>query len=199
MFFNRASLHVVRSFLDSHHYIGSRCADPTRVYVWRHPGGLWGEDGEIAAVAVFAPPVSKAWGKALELTRLARDETCIKPLTMFIALCIRHLRVDGGFDLLISYADPAVGHHGGIYQASNWLYLGPSSKKAVYIHPQTGRRLSMRSYDQSTVKYSGEYIKVATDSKLTYAYPLNKKTRKAFHKRAQPYPKPNQSHSLTTG
>lgn len=28
------------------------------------------------------------------------------------------------YEILVSYSDPNVGHHGGIYQATNWLYLG---------------------------------------------------------------------------
>jgi len=37
-----------------------------------------------------------------------------------------------GVRLVVSYADPAHGHHGGIYQAGNWVYLGRTHAEAAH-------------------------------------------------------------------
>ncbi len=41
-------------------------------------------------------------------------------------MVMRALKRCTSLKFLISYADPAMGHHGGIYQATGWLYTGPS-------------------------------------------------------------------------
>lgn len=180
--------------LRAHHYIGSQCADPSLVFVWRRSGGLFGEHGAPCAAALFAPPASFAWGRyAIELTRLVRDETVMPPLTMFLGECIRDIRRAGRYRLLIAYADPSVGHHGGIYQASNWLYVGESSRKVVYVSESTGKRSSQRSFAQSNYNES-EWTKTTGARKFTYVYPLTTAMRKEWSKKSLPYPKP----ALTT-
>ena len=42
-------------------------------------------------------------------------------------------RQSPGLRLLVSYADPEQGHHGGIYQGGNWIYLGHSIAQAGII------------------------------------------------------------------
>ncbi|MGA2835073.1 MAG: DNA methyltransferase [Acidimicrobiales bacterium] len=43
-----------------------------------------------------------------------------------LAIVVRHLRQAGEVRALVSYADPAAGHVGTIYQAAGWSYLGQS-------------------------------------------------------------------------
>ena len=43
-----------------------------------------------------------------------------------LGVVLRALKRCTSLKFLISYADPAKGHHGGIYQATGWLYTGPS-------------------------------------------------------------------------
>lgn len=60
-----------------------------------------------------------------------------------LSLILRELRRDGRFRLLVSFADPAAGHVGTIYQASGWTYLGVTEPEryfvldGVRIHPRS--------------------------------------------------------------
>lgn len=190
-------MHEVAELLDREHYIGSQCADPSFVFAWRLPGGLFGDTGEVLAAAVFAPPASYAWGRrAIELVRLVRAANLGYPLTQFIALCLKSLRQTRRYDFVIAYADPSVGHHGGVYQSGNWLYLRRSSRKVVYVAPN-GRRQSQRSYDQRSRHSSGSshWTAIKTTPKLTYIYPLTATSRRYWTARSKPYEKPSRSAS----
>lgn len=100
-----------------------------------------------------------------------------------------------GLRAIVSYADPGHGHHGGIYQAGNWLYLGlGTSNKELIIH---GRQMHLRSVHAAGWKQSLAWIRVHVDSnarevtpprKHRYAYPLDKPTRRRITKLAKPYP-----------
>lgn len=46
---------------------------------------------------------------------------------------------------IISYADPNAGHHGYIYQATNWFYLGETAGRAKYVNTATGKDFHARS------------------------------------------------------
>jgi hypothetical protein len=171
----------VRDLLDKYHYIGSQCADPCFVFSWIH-------DGVPFAAALFAPPAAFAWGKnALELVRLVRSEEAGPPLTKFLSQCVHAIRTTR-YNLLVSYADPSVGHHGGIYQAASWIYVGLSTQKFCYIHKMTGKRSSQRSFDQSNY-VRDEWNRVKTCRKHKYVLPLTKKLRLHWMGKAMPYPK----------
>jgi hypothetical protein len=181
----------VAHLLASYHYIGSQCADPTYAFAWRSDGGLFGDSGEPMAAALFAPSAARAWGpKTLELTRLVRHPSIDEPLTKFLSQCLRFLSKTGRFDLVVSYADPSAGHHGGIYQAASWVYLGTSTSKVTWIHAATGRRSSQRSFAQSNYKESDGWQKSKTGKKYIYAFPLHKSKRNDLNCRRLPYPKP---------
>lgn len=188
VFFDRTRKTEVASLLSRFHYIGKQCADPTNVFCWRRAGGLFGSHGEPCAAALFAPPASFAWGpNAIELIRLVRDEDGTPPLTGLLSQCLKQLRRDG-WTLVIAYADPDAGHHGGIYQAASWIYIGRSSHKVVYIHKESGKRSSQRSFDQSNYDPK-DWNKVKTARKHTYVAPLSRVARATFRGKAKPYPK----------
>lgn len=187
-----AKMFEVCRLFDEHHYIGSQCADPTYIFALRDRGGLFGDNGEPICAAIFAPPASFVWGpKALELVRLVREPRCEVPLSQFIAECLATIKREGRFILVVSYADPGAGHHGGVYQAGNWIYVGKSSAKAVYENVATGRKMSQRSWDQSTLKESDGWVRKPTKGKHTYLYPLTRNVRKSWTRFGLPYPKPN--------
>jgi len=189
-FFGVTKKPEVVGLLKSHHYIGGQCADPSFTFVWRRAGGLFGDCGEPCAAALFAPPASFAWGKdAIELIRLVRDETTMPPLSSFVSECLRFIHSKQRYGFAVAYADPDAGHHGGIYQAGSWLYIGESSKKTIYIHHESGKRSSQRSFDQSNYDPT-DWEKTTTSRKHTYIFPLTRKARKTWKARSQPYPKP---------
>lgn len=104
--------------------------------------GVW-ERGRFVGVVLFArgasAPLLKPYGigqhEGCELVRVAltKHET---PVTRIIAIAIRMLRKAApGLRLIVSFADPAQGHHGGIYQGGGWVYSGESSPAPMYRGP----------------------------------------------------------------
>jgi hypothetical protein len=66
----------------------------------------------------------------LELNRLVVNEGLVKnTLSWFVSKALSLLPKPC---CVISYSDPNVGHHGYIYQATNWLYTGESTPKYTY-------------------------------------------------------------------
>lgn len=191
VFFATAKKRDVMPLLRRHHYIGSQCADPSFVFAWLRPGGLFGDRGLPCAAALFAPPASFRWGAdAIELSRLVADATDKPPLTQFLSSCVSAIRKTRRYAIVIAYADPSANHHGGIYQAASWLHVGTSSRKVVYVHKQSGKRSSQRSFDQSN--YAAEHWrKLPSPGKYTYILPLTRKARRAWAAKAKPYPRPS--------
>ncbi|NQT72458.1 MAG: DNA methyltransferase [Chloroflexi bacterium] len=67
------------------------------------------------------------------LTRLWLSDTLpTNSESRVIGIVLRSLRKHTTLKFVISYADPSVGHVGTIYQATNWLYTGPSSAMPLY-------------------------------------------------------------------
>jgi len=65
--------------------------------------------------------------KVYELNRLCVNDMLPKnTLSFFVAKCLKLLPPPL---ILVSYADTSMGHHGYIYQATNWLYTGLSAKR----------------------------------------------------------------------
>ena len=81
-----------------------------------------------------------------ELTRLwAPDGHRPNLLTQAIAHGVREIHKLRVADALISYADPNVGHKGGVYRAASWVYLGQSEESRAYRGPN-GEILSRRKF-----------------------------------------------------
>lgn len=123
-------------FLEEHHY-----AQYGRVGSGIYSASL---NSELIAVCKFASPVRQGIagsvgmedGQVLEL-----DRFCIHPArhkknfaSYFMARVLKLFKRDYPHVLkLVSFADPRVGHDGGIYKASNWDCLGETSKGYYYL------------------------------------------------------------------
>jgi hypothetical protein len=69
----------------------------------------------------------------LVLTRLWLSDLLPKNSeSRFIGVVLRHLRKHTTLKFLVSYADPAQGHVGTIYQATGWVYTGLSQATPLY-------------------------------------------------------------------
>jgi hypothetical protein len=69
----------------------------------------------------------------LTLTRLwLCDELPRNSESRFIGVVLRSLKNHTSLKFLLAYADPARGHVGTIYQATNWLYTGLSQATPLY-------------------------------------------------------------------
>jgi hypothetical protein len=67
------------------------------------------------------------------LTRLwLSDELPRNSESKVLGIALRSLKRDTSLKFVIAYSDPAFGHFGTIYQATNWLYTGLSSATPLY-------------------------------------------------------------------
>lgn len=168
--------------------------------------GVW-EDGAFIGVVVFSPGASanlyKAFERdfgisnieACELTRVAL-KTHRAPVSKILALSIKILKKEfPGLRLLVSFADPGQGHHGGIYQATNWVYVGvPKSANQEFLidgkwtHNRTAQaRFGPKGF--SDLKKDPLVQKRASSYKHKYLMPLDDDIRAKVEKFRKPYPK----------
>lgn len=110
------------------HYSHRMPSNIQLITTWHLQGGLFGDCGKAVAGCIFSIPPTR-WGEpVVELSRLVRSDDCIEPLTGLIAIAVKRLRMMG-VDLVVSFADYTVGHHGGIYQAASWNYHGKRERR----------------------------------------------------------------------
>lgn len=166
--------------------------------------GVWENDQFIGAL-IFSRGASsnllKPYGlkqtEGCELTRVALSDH-VTPVTRIIRIAILFLKEKTpSLRLIVSFADPQYGHHGGIYQGGNWIYAGDTAKGKEYWFK--GKRLHSRQVSEKgwniqqgnkrpTVKPS-ECDIVETEGKHRYLMPLDKEIKKLVNGLAQPYPK----------
>lgn len=95
---------------------------------WHESGGLFGDYGRCIAACILSIPPTRWSEPVLELSRLVRRNDVQPALTGLIgAVCAWAKKQNG--DLIVSFADPTHGHHGGIYQAASWNYAGRRERR----------------------------------------------------------------------
>ena len=177
--------------------------------------GAW-ENGKFIGVVIFSRGASsnlmKPYGiqqdEGCELTRIAMTSH-ESPVSRVVRLAMQFLkRKSPELRLIVSFADPQYGHHGGIYQAGNWLYVGDTAKGREYW--KEGKRLHSRQVSEKgwniqqgvkrkTVKPSECRI-VETNGKHRYLMPLDAEMRAQIEPLAKPYPKRDkQAMTATSG
>lgn len=164
--------------------------------------GAW-EGDRFIGVVLFAWGMNKSLGSPYGLSM---DQTCelvrvaLKahqaPVSRIMAIALKFLRRQSkGLRLVVSFSDPAEGHHGGIYQAGNWTYTGQSA--ANYEWRLDGKRLNKRAYTgqqfgggkSSVACVPAGAIKVPLVGKHRYLMPLDDAMRAQIAPLAKPYPK----------
>ena len=129
-----------------------------------------------------------------ELGRVALDRHEGFHVTEVVARAIRLLKQRcPDLRLVVSFADPAVGHIGRIYQAGNWIYTGESAAARMLVHQ--GKRLHRRHYtghtfDNPRAKPPPGSVWVPVPGKHRYLMPLDRRMRKAIEPLRKPYPQP---------
>jgi hypothetical protein len=155
--------------------------------------GVW-EDGKFIGVIVFGRGANHNIGapygldqtQCIELIRIALTKHQ-NAVSKMMSIAIRFLKKQSqGIRLIVSYADMEQGHHGGIYQAGNWTYVGCSgiSEKVFF----RGRWAHKRTVDSIRGNHKGLPVK-KTLEKHTYLMPLDNEMRKKVQSLAKPYPK----------
>lgn len=178
--------------------------------------GAW-EDGRFIGCVLYAWGSNQHLGKAfglkmnqcVELCRVALDSHQT-PVSRIIAISLKMLtRHNPGLRLVVSYADCDENHHGGIYIAGNWIYLGmvqldggtPKYRlngKIVHgrtVHAIYGRGSQNLEWLRAHVDPNAEHV--FTKGKHKYIYPLDTAMRKQITPLAQPYPKREPANEAT--
>ncbi len=157
------------------------------------------EDGKFVGVIIFGmganPQIGSPYGleihEVCELTRVAMKMGHKTEISRMISLALKFLRKNNpGLRLVVSYADSGQGHHGGIYQAGNWIYTGVS--KGVYTIEFHGKKYHAKGFRTSypTIRPSDPRVKkIKGTDKHKYLMPLDQDIRKQIESLRKPYPK----------
>ena len=163
--------------------------------------GVWSDDAFIGTIVWSWGGNPKAWQaygltmyEAVELVRVALRHDHTMPVSQVVARAVRRLHDDSpGLRLLTSYADPYNGHHGGIYQAMNWIYLGPTSHTHHWELPSGrvvhNRTLTGVQFGQPKPRLPFGAVRVTRPPKHKYAWPLDRAMRRQIAPLARPYPR----------
>jgi len=155
--------------------------------------GAW-ENGKFIGVVLFGRGANNNIGKpyrleqtaACELVRIALTKH-ITPVSKIAAIAMRFLKANSpGLRLIISYADPLQGHHGGIYQAGNWIYCGTSQAQQEVMH--NGKIMHKRTANSLFGTIKGMQ-KSPIMWKHKYLMPLDNEMKKQILPLSKPYPK----------
>jgi hypothetical protein len=159
--------------------------------------GVW-EDGNFIGVVLFCRGANNNIGsqyglnqtEICELVRIALTKHKT-PVTKIVAFALQFLkRQSPGIRLIVSYADPMQGHHGGIYQGGNWLYVGRSQAQSEVIvdgkimHKRTANSLfgTIKGLQKSPILWKHKYL-----------YPFDESLKKKLQALKKPYPKRGES------
>ena len=185
----RITKEEARVILSKHHYLGDVPIAASICY------------GNGKSVAVYGPVHAPKMPKDyLELRRLASDGTDV--LSKFLSKTLKALKAEG-VPAVLTWADPAAGHHGGIYQATNWIYTEPRSYNwnSHYRAPD-GTVIDHRAAYKRFGSSSKKVVLAAEPTweaflplmKYRYLMPLNVSAEEALAKTrslVRPYPKPD--------
>ena len=150
-------------------------------------------------------PYGLDYTEGAELVRVALD-LHKATVSRIVAMTFPRLREQSpGLRLVVSYADPERGHHGGIYQAMNWLYLGRTTAADEYM--VLGRRMHGRALRSTRSTHPLGHLAatnildwtrqvldpnakpVKGSSKHRYVMPLDRAIRRRLLPFALPFPK----------
>jgi hypothetical protein len=159
--------------------------------------------GDLLYAAALYGPLHMPKGPVgwLELRRLVRAPDFPGSLSAFLAATLRELK-SRGVPAVLTWADPAAGHHGGIYQATNWVFNEPRSYNwnssyktesgAVLTHRDVFKLLGTSAKAKVLALRPG-WTPFLPLPKYRYVMPLNISKRDALVALGgieKPYPKP---------
>ncbi len=159
--------------------------------------GAW-ENGKYIGAIVFSggpsPNIWKTYGlKPIEGSELSRVALTVhdSPVSRIVSISIKFLRKScPGIKLIISYADLARGHHGGIYQAGNWFYLGPKGPKvARFLYGKQIHERNMRQRILDGKNSRNQFTEKPVPPKHKYAIAFDAGITARLKREARPYPK----------
>lgn len=170
--------------------------------------GVW-ENSKFIGVILFscgASPPLYVWAEntlgakkteICELTRIALNKHQT-PVSKLIKIAFIKLKqVCPLLRCVVSFADIDENHHGGIYQATNWIYVGPSNVggrqgyliKGRKVHCRSVGALSGENSISGARRLDPKAVEVRTKGKHKYLMPLDAEMRAKIMPLSKPYPK----------
>lgn len=153
--------------------------------------GVW-EKGQFIGVVLYGRGASPFLGKKYNLNQ---DEICElvrvaltnheNSVSRIMAISFKFLKKNcPKLKMIVSFADQNEGHHGGIYQATNWIYSGLTGETTeVYLN---GKWVHMRGAFYKMKKNTPTRI---AKGKHRYLMPLTKAIETLVKPLSKPYPK----------
>lgn len=164
--------------------------------------GVW-ENGKFIGVVIYGagatPNLGKPYGleqdQCIELVRIALTRH-VSPVSRIVKIANKWMNdANPGLRLIVSFADTSQGHHGGIYQAGNWIYSGQGSAAKFYMirgkltHPRTlGSAGLVQNIDGARARDPNASV-VIVPGKHRYLMPLDAEMRERILLLSKPYPK----------
>ena len=188
------------SFIEKHHYSHNVNGVQSIYHFGLFREGNFGLPTMIGAMMYAYPSMPSTAAKynpinpnrCLELRRLVCvDDTLKNTESYFIGQTFKWLKEYTDMEVIVSFADTHYGHDGVIYKATNFEYLGETSKGQVLM--VDGKEMHSRSMNQKKRPYSRE-IKRRYDNgdeniffkdrspKKIYVYYLDKKIKRKIKK-----------------
>lgn len=166
--------------------------------------GAW-ENGKFIGVVVFSyganaklgSPYGCTMQECVELTRIALTAHQT-PVSKILSIALNFLKKQSpGIKLVVSYADADQNHHGGIYQATNWIYEGLFNHGSVGAYLIDGQKVHPKSMFDRHGTHARDQIKKIypsmqlfyTKGKHKYLMPLHNDMRAKILPLSKPYPK----------
>jgi hypothetical protein len=164
--------------------------------------GAW-ENGKFIGVVLFGrgatPNLGKPYGlnqdECVELVRIALTQHH-SAVSKIAAIAIKFLKkMNPKLRLIVSFADQSQGHHGGIYQAGNWIYTGVGSPAKFYMikgkltHPRSIGAKGLVQNIHGAKQLDPKATVVEVLGKHRYLMPLDNEMRNSIMKLSLPYPK----------
>lgn len=164
--------------------------------------GAW-ENGKYIGAVLFGrgatPNLGSPYGlsqtECVELVRVALTSHQ-SPVSRIVALAIKFLKQSNThIKLVVSFADQSQNHHGGIYQAGNWVYSGVGQAATFYrihgktTHPRSigARGLVQNIHGARSIDPNAKAIEIP--GKHRYLMPLDAAMRSRILPLSKPYPK----------
>jgi hypothetical protein len=180
----------------------------SRIGVWEHEKFI----GAIIFSRGATPHIGSPYGltqyQVCELTRVALTKHDA-PVSRMLAIALKMLRqLSPDLRLVVSYADLDQNHAGGIYKATNWIYVGlqnPGTKGAYIIH---GKNVHPRTIVAMGGTNSLRWVRANLDpmavehrtlGKHKYLMPLDLAMREQIEPLRQPYPMVERARSTGSG
>ena len=165
--------------------------------------GAW-ESGKFIGVVLFGRgatpnlgrPYNLGQDECVELVRIAltKHDSAVSRIA---SLAMKFLsRSNPKLRLIVSFADQSQGHHGGIYQAGNWVYNGQGDPAKFYMirgkltHPRSIGAKGLVQNIHGARQIDPNATVVDAPGKHRYLMPLDANMKAIIMPLAKPYPKP---------